>query len=137
MAEAPIGYAAAHQALPGTAAPLTPGLVYADVDEVFVSGTGAAGAGGDGPAARRAERRLLGGATGGTAPVVRLQAGQGPVRSRSRRAVCSTLRRSSGSSLGAPANQASRISVSSGPDVSRRPIASTLASFQRRAPSAV
>ncbi|BFO19544.1 hypothetical protein SHKM778_59320 [Streptomyces sp. KM77-8] len=57
---------------------------------------------------------------------------QEPVRSR-----CATLRRSSGSSLGAPANQASRISVSSGTEVSRRLRASTLASFQRRAPSAV
>ncbi len=48
-----------------------------------------------------------------------------------------TFSRSSASALGSAVNQASRISLSSGSDVSRRLSASTLASFQRRAPSAV
>jgi len=40
MAEASIDYAAVYQALPGMVALLTPDLVYADVNEAFVSGTG-------------------------------------------------------------------------------------------------
>ncbi|MFI1420364.1 PP2C family protein-serine/threonine phosphatase [Streptomyces sp. NPDC020731] len=40
MAEASIDYAAAYQALPGMVALLTPDLVYADVNEAFVRGTG-------------------------------------------------------------------------------------------------
>src|SRR6202040_4253272 len=50
---------------------------------------------------------------------------------------CSMLATSSGSRLGAAANQASRISSSTARDVERRLSARTLASFQRRAPSAV
>ena len=50
---------------------------------------------------------------------------------------CSTFARSSGSSLGSAANQASRISRSSGSEVARRLSASTFASFQARAPRAV
>jgi serine phosphatase RsbU (regulator of sigma subunit) len=40
MAEASIDYAAVYQALPGMVALLTPDLVYADVNEAFVRGTG-------------------------------------------------------------------------------------------------
>src|SRR3954469_24636889 len=50
---------------------------------------------------------------------------------------CSTLRRSSSSSLGPAANQASRISASSASDVARRLSARTFASFHVRAPAAV
>ena len=47
------------------------------------------------------------------------------------------LARSSASADGSPPNQASRISPSSASEVLRRLSASTLASFQRRAPAAV
>ncbi len=50
---------------------------------------------------------------------------------------CATFARSPASGDGAPANHASRISSSSAGEVDRRESASTLASFQRRAPSAV
>src|SRR3954451_10475693 len=50
---------------------------------------------------------------------------------------CSMLARSPASSLGPAANHASRISASSASLVARSESASTLASFQRRAPSAV
>src|SRR5581483_8689255 len=50
---------------------------------------------------------------------------------------CSTLARSSASSLAAAANQASRISRSSASEVERRLSARTFASFQCRAPAAV
>ncbi|MER7487522.1 SpoIIE family protein phosphatase [Streptomyces sp. NPDC126497] len=40
MAEAPIDYAAVYRALPGMVALLTPDLVYADVNEAFVRGSG-------------------------------------------------------------------------------------------------
>ncbi|MFD5771715.1 PP2C family protein-serine/threonine phosphatase [Streptomyces fungicidicus] len=40
MAEAPIDYAAVYQALPGMVALLTPELIYADVNEAFVRGSG-------------------------------------------------------------------------------------------------
>src|SRR5690606_18497576 len=53
------------------------------------------------------------------------------------RSTCSMLARSSASLLGPPANHASRISPSSGVEVSRRLSANTLASFHFRAPSAV
>ncbi len=51
--------------------------------------------------------------------------------------MCSTFARSSASAEGAPANHASRISSSTAADVARSDSARTLASFQRRAPSAV
>ena len=50
---------------------------------------------------------------------------------------CATFARSSASLEGATANQASRISSSTAADVARSESASTLASFQRRAPAAV
>src|SRR4051794_3537738 len=51
--------------------------------------------------------------------------------------MCSQFARSSGASLGVPANHASRISASSASEVARSDSARTLASFQARAPAAV
>src|SRR3954454_841126 len=51
--------------------------------------------------------------------------------------MCSQFARSSGASLGVPANHASRISASSASEVARSESARTLASFQARAPAAV
>ena len=68
-----------------------------------------------------------------------LGARRGPRVERDHRmsARCSTLATSPGSALGPAANQASRISPSSGSEVARRLSASTLASFHVRAPAAV